>query len=735
MKKFLNIIAGLFFAALVLTCLFFIFKTPILNLIQKTKDNLGNVTVEFYVMNPDTEEFTRTSKKVNVKEGSSYTYVPEKKQYYVVDTSNSVLSASNVTKETVFTVYYVCEKCTITFELNGGECSEPLTYEINKGHSFFAPNITKEGYKITSYTNYVDKIYQDTTFIPQFSIAHYNITLVLADGCEISDDNFTQIEDTSNYYTTMTYLDEITLPSVSSSYYYFRYWEIDGVAVTKLENVTSDLTVKGVFNVKMYTISFVEENGKYYAPMMYKYNEDINPPKEEPTDVVPGYGMVWYLNNDYTNQFSFTRMPSNDLVLYGRMEYDTGCGFLTYDITKSTIDSLEDFTNCIDYVYYNYITSNFTKEITYCTFDEVNDEFKKASDLAEYRSNTAISIGTTSQTDFNGTKIIVDLKVENNTKVYETSVTAPENITHPYNYVGYDLTQNLRPATFNDFYIESIPYTYNVETTNQLLYVVEHGYKPICTGKALSIYNKAKQVLRNIVNDDMSDFEKLEHIYEYLCLNVQYDYNALHGDRSWAYYDAYFMEGVFNNQKAVCDGIAKSLVLLCNIEGIPCVEVSGNNHAWCEVKIKNMWYVIDATHGNLRIADTEYTLLDYSEFLISKDIKQEKGYASNEFKHIDCNHLFDYFEYKEFTYGTKTISLVVSDYRDLEKVLEYITSTETTLHNFSINFKVKTETDLNTLIELAKNEYYLKKHHSFNYALSWSYDNSLSYKICKLILQ
>ena len=733
MKKFFNILAAIILAGLILVCVYFIFKTPIDNLINKAKDSFGNVTVEIYVMDPDTNNYQKSTKKINVKEGTSYTYSPASKEYYTIDTTKSELTIENASKDSIIKVYYNCEKCTITFELNGGESSEDLVYEINKGHSFFAPKIVKPGYKIVSYNNYVEKIYADTLFTPNWELDHYIVTLVLPEGCTINDSNFTKIEDSNNYAATITYLEELTLPDVSTTDYIFFGWKINGEGsfITSINNVSEDINIIGSFNVKMYTITFVEENGVYYSPITAKKNTKIDPPRINPLNNIPGYGLVWYEDSDYTTPYSFAFMPATDLELYGKWELDRGTGFIEYNISKSTIDSLDDFTNCIDYVYFNYITSGFSKEITYCSASEVNNEFKKASALAEYRSNTPIIISTT-YNELSG-KITVEIKVETNTKSYEGSITALANETNPYNVVGYVEGTNLRDATFNDFYIEKITQTYEVSTTNQLLYVVEHGYKPICTNSALDIYNKAKNILRNIVNDDMTDFEKLERIYEYLVLNVQYDYNVLSADHSWEYYDAYFMEGVFNNKKAVCDGIAKSLVLLCNIEGIPCVEVSGNNHAWCQVKIKNLWYVIDATHGNLRINSTNKTVLDFSEFLISKALKQEKGYQSSEFSNIKCNQIFDYFGYNEYSYGANKINLVVNNYHDLEKIMEYANSTEADLDNYSINFKVNTTSEINTLVNLAQDEFRLKTGSNFKYSISWSYDSSLTYKVCKLL--
>ena len=76
-------------------------------------------------------------------------------------------------------------------------------------------------------------------------------------------------------------------------------------------------------------------------------------------------------------------------------------------------------------------------------------------------------------------------------------------------------------------------------------------------------YNKAKAVLREICDDDMSQIEKARAIYEYLIINVEYDnYAAEAVGSSWPYYDAWYAEGALLEGRAVCDGIAKAYLIL-----------------------------------------------------------------------------------------------------------------------------------------------------------------------------
>ena len=733
MKKLFKILVSLAFVTLLLGVSYFIFRLPINNLIDRFFTKERTITINYHMMDPDTSTYLTSTEQIKVKRGSDYDAEIKSHQYYHFNYDTSTIGVSNIQENITLNLYYDCDKCTVTFNLNGGNSTDELIFQINKGASFKAPNITKEHYTITGFENYQEKIYEDTTFTPIWEATKYKITFQLVEGCSLDYMGYQKLAGSYNYVTTTTYFETVLLPIPTSNKYHFQGWLLDGVRIYTLTNVESDLTIQGEFDVVMYNISFLEETGQEYQTITSPSGALIDAPYIDPAYRKAGMGLVWYLNDDYTDQYLFTTMPQESFTLYGRWEMEAGCGFLDFDVTKETIDSVEELTKFIDYVYFNYITIPLEKEMTCAaSIDDALDKFEIASKNAEYRSNTHINFNaSTSGLSF---KVMVSLSVSEDTRLTEaTETTEPFDIT-PYKLVGYNAPTASRDPFFDDFYIDKLSKTYPASTTNQLLYVVEHGYKPICSSQALTIYNKAKDVLRNIVTDEMGDFEKVERIFQYLVMNIKYDFNVLNAPLDWEYYDAYFMEGVFNNQKAVCDGIAKAMVLLCNIEGIPCVEVSGNSHAWCEVKVKNHWFVIDATHGNVHIEGTNNSVIDYSEFLISKDLKQEKGYTSKEFANINCDLIYPYFETLETIYYT-TYSFIVTSAEDLAYLWKYAEVKESNLSDFSVNFKVETDTPINELIESAKAKYLLIALHPFTYSISLVYDDSISYKICKMMFK
>lgn len=200
-----------------------------------------------------------------------------------------------------------------------------------------------------------------------------------------------------------------------------------------------------------------------------------------------------------------------------------------------------------------------------------------------------------------------------------TSVSARENQIQKM----YDQDGNLcvmgyasdlgRAVDFDNFAINSISKTANVSTSDQLYFAVESGLKPICAenSSAARMYDAAKDVLRQIVDDNMSPLQKSRAIFEWICTNVRYDHATIadmsgistSSDNYNVFYgrNCFYLEGVFDDNVAVCNGLSKAFVLLCRLEGIEAIKENGTAkasaeaHAWNKVKINGVWYICDAT--------------------------------------------------------------------------------------------------------------------------------------------
>ena len=97
----------------------------------------------------------------------------------------------------------------------------------------------------------------------------------------------------------------------------------------------------------------------------------------------------------------------------------------------------------------------------------------------------------------------------------------------------------------------------------------------------------------------MSEWEKEKYIHDFICDNVTYD------KLKKAY--SHEIIGPLGHGVGVCEGIAKSVKVLCDALGIWCmIAVCGNNpekgikyrHTWNIVKIGGTYYHLDATFDN-----------------------------------------------------------------------------------------------------------------------------------------
>ena len=129
------------------------------------------------------------------------------------------------------------------------------------------------------------------------------------------------------------------------------------------------------------------------------------------------------------------------------------------------------------------------------------------------------------------------------------------------------------------------------------------------------VLNKAQSVHDALVTPGMSEYEQVKAFHDWLVNNTQYDLTF-----SETSYDT---AGPLLYGRAVCDGYAKALDLLCYLSGIDCVRINGEatnssgntgGHAWNKVKIDGQWYNIDVTWDD---PVSSRPVLRYDYFLVS----------------------------------------------------------------------------------------------------------------------
>ena len=104
----------------------------------------------------------------------------------------------------------------------------------------------------------------------------------------------------------------------------------------------------------------------------------------------------------------------------------------------------------------------------------------------------------------------------------------------------------------------------------------------------------ASDVLKEIIKDGMSDFEKEKAVYDWMTSNLSFDDGML-TVISTAGAEVDCPHGVLKGHKAVCVGFATTFRLLMQMMDIDCKVVHDSYlaHSWDCVKIGDHWYFVD----------------------------------------------------------------------------------------------------------------------------------------------
>lgn len=245
-----------------------------------------------------------------------------------------------------------------------------------------------------------------------------------------------------------------------------------------------------------------------------------------------------------------------------------------------------------------------------------------------------------------------------------------------------------------NFYIDGVKETMSVSTSNMLYKAVAWGYKPVFMGSQAEnlkqIYDNAKDTLSYIVSDEMSEYEKVHAIYDYIIYNVRYDHDCANAEDAYVSgnlslnekmkYYGYYLEGIFldkfykKDMHAVCDGKSKAFVLMCGIEGITAVRISGEassdgknfgGHAWNKVLLDlngtgdKEWYFVDTTWGD--VGDDSKEFLSHAYFLLSDDEVKNTHVENPGHDYPKAEGKFDYYAHETYTSSGTEYNYVITN--------------------------------------------------------------------------
>lgn len=161
--------------------------------------------------------------------------------------------------------------------------------------------------------------------------------------------------------------------------------------------------------------------------------------------------------------------------------------------------------------------------------------------------------------------------------------------------------------------------------------------------KALEMYHKTIDELQfisdNIIDDDMTDFEKYKELHNYLIKKMRYDWDKYENQYSDSWEEPcvpHDLSKIFFTRKGVCSDYAYGYSSLCACFGLKCYVITGyagvgvwGDHAWNIVNINGNYYHVDTTWDDPD-ADEHTDIVGYGYFLlsdtdISKDHKWDKN--------------------------------------------------------------------------------------------------------------
>lgn len=126
---------------------------------------------------------------------------------------------------------------------------------------------------------------------------------------------------------------------------------------------------------------------------------------------------------------------------------------------------------------------------------------------------------------------------------------------------------------------------------------IREGRKGYSTNDLANAYLRVYEVSSQIINDSMSDEEKIKAVHDWMCLNIAYDHDNYVNDTIPD--ESYSLYGAMEKGMAVCSGYAETFKTFMDVQGIECESIDGTakggHHGWNRVKVNGEDYYIDVT--------------------------------------------------------------------------------------------------------------------------------------------
>lgn len=189
-------------------------------------------------------------------------------------------------------------------------------------------------------------------------------------------------------------------------------------------------------------------------------------------------------------------------------------------------------------------------------------------------------------------------------------------------YFGSDIIDVIRDVAAKDDYLSKSLTSLIVKGNSNKAKVIA-GYRTT-KEQEKCVDDEIKKVVDNIISTDMSDFDKVKAINDYLVHRYDYD-NTLQSNNSYL---------ALTTGSTTCQGYSMTAYKMFNMAGIENRIVLGTlndiSHGWNEVKVNGKWYNIDITNNDY--------LGNYKFFLKSDELLKANGFKWDHDKEYEpCN--------------------------------------------------------------------------------------------------
>lgn len=147
---------------------------------------------------------------------------------------------------------------------------------------------------------------------------------------------------------------------------------------------------------------------------------------------------------------------------------------------------------------------------------------------------------------------------------------------------------------------------YQIADTTKISDAYKNGKPDGLDESEKETYDLASKLLKKIIKDGMSDYEKEKAIYEWLVTNVPHDMEGRPEDVSTP-------RGVLKGKKAVCVGYATTFRLLANMVGLECkvMHDTSEGHSWDLCKLDDgKWYITDCYMDAGDVSYASFNMVD-----------------------------------------------------------------------------------------------------------------------------